>query len=144
MAPVCGALAPVEYVAHKRKRVSIVVCVLPSVVVRCLFRNASLVGYPRFCVSQARVFVVLEVCPGTCVIPLRSVSAVLDTLTPVFKLYVRLRERRQRAATCVELVLRLVTCSMLVVGGTETSRCTEPQLVLFQCLTLGSSGLSLR
>ncbi|MQM07327.1 hypothetical protein Taro_040158 [Colocasia esculenta] len=36
----------------------------PSVVVRRLFRNVSLVGYPRFFVSQARVFVVLEVCPG--------------------------------------------------------------------------------
>ncbi|MQL90463.1 hypothetical protein Taro_023058 [Colocasia esculenta] len=36
-----------------------------SVVVRRLFRNASLVGYPRFFVSQARVFVVLGVCPGT-------------------------------------------------------------------------------
>ncbi|MQM11900.1 hypothetical protein Taro_044817 [Colocasia esculenta] len=33
----------------------------PSVVVRRLFRNASLVGYPRFFVSQARVFVVLGV-----------------------------------------------------------------------------------
>ncbi|MQM01046.1 hypothetical protein Taro_033794 [Colocasia esculenta] len=34
---------------------------LPSVVVRRLFRNASLVGYPRFSVSQARVLVVLGV-----------------------------------------------------------------------------------
>ncbi|MQM00832.1 hypothetical protein Taro_033576 [Colocasia esculenta] len=34
-----------------------------SVVVRRLFRNASLVGYPGFFVSQARVFVVLGVCP---------------------------------------------------------------------------------
>ncbi|MQL72036.1 hypothetical protein Taro_004374 [Colocasia esculenta] len=40
----------------------------------------------------------------------------LDTLTPEFELYVWLRERRQRAATCVELVLRLVACSALVVG----------------------------
>ncbi|MQL89811.1 hypothetical protein Taro_022390 [Colocasia esculenta] len=45
---------------------------LCSVVVRRLFRNASLVGYPRFFVSQARVFVVLGVCPGTCVVPLRA------------------------------------------------------------------------
>ncbi|MQM02755.1 hypothetical protein Taro_035527 [Colocasia esculenta] len=142
MAPVCGALAPVEYVAHKRKRVSIVVCVLPSVMVRHLFRNASLIGYPRFCVSQAHVFVVLGVCSGTCVVPSRSVSAVLDTLTPMFELYVRLRERQQRAVTCVKLVLRLVACSALMVGGTDTSRCTGPQLILFQCLTLGSSGLS--
>ncbi|MQM05950.1 hypothetical protein Taro_038769 [Colocasia esculenta] len=42
-----------------------------SVVVRRLIRNASLVGYPRFFVSQAHVFVVLgsrfdsfEVCPS--------------------------------------------------------------------------------
>ncbi|MQL99996.1 hypothetical protein Taro_032727, partial [Colocasia esculenta] len=39
--------------------------IVPSVVVRHLFRNASLVGYPRFFVSQARVFVVLGVGPGT-------------------------------------------------------------------------------
>ncbi|MQL70917.1 hypothetical protein Taro_003272 [Colocasia esculenta] len=56
------------------------------VVVRRLFRNASLVGYPKFFVSQARVFVVLGVC--------------------------------------------LVACSALVVGGMDTSRRTEPQLVL--------------
>ncbi|MQL72629.1 hypothetical protein Taro_004968 [Colocasia esculenta] len=37
----------------------------PIVVVRRLFRNTSLVEYPRFFVSQARVFVVLGVCPGT-------------------------------------------------------------------------------
>ncbi|MQL78129.1 hypothetical protein Taro_010560 [Colocasia esculenta] len=36
-----------------------------SVVVRRLFRNASLVRYPGFFVSQARVFVVLGVCPST-------------------------------------------------------------------------------
>ncbi|MQM06133.1 hypothetical protein Taro_038953 [Colocasia esculenta] len=54
----------------------------------------SSVGCPRFCVIQARVFV-LWACPGTCVVPSRSVSSVLDTLTPVFELYVRLRERRQ-------------------------------------------------
>ncbi|MQM02318.1 hypothetical protein Taro_035085 [Colocasia esculenta] len=34
---------------------------LPSLVVQGLFRNTSAVGYPRFCVSQARVFVVLGV-----------------------------------------------------------------------------------
>ncbi|MQM17166.1 hypothetical protein Taro_050139 [Colocasia esculenta] len=100
MASVCGALALVECVAHKMEPVSVVVCVLPSVVVRRLFQNASLVGYPRFCVSQARVFVVLGVCPGACMVPSRSVSSVLDTLTHMFELYVQLSERRQRAATC--------------------------------------------
>ncbi|MQL85017.1 hypothetical protein Taro_017521 [Colocasia esculenta] len=45
---------------------------LPSVVVRRLFRNASLVGYPRFFVSQARVFVVLGVLSRYSVVPLRS------------------------------------------------------------------------
>ncbi|MQL89780.1 hypothetical protein Taro_022358 [Colocasia esculenta] len=65
-----------------------------SVVVRRLFRNASLVGYPRFFVSQARVLVVLGVCPATmCTVEVCIVF--LDTLTPVFELYVRLRERRQ-------------------------------------------------
>ncbi|MQM04133.1 hypothetical protein Taro_036925 [Colocasia esculenta] len=47
------------------EHVSVVVCVLPRVVVRRLFRNASLVGYPMFFVSQARVFVVLGVYPDT-------------------------------------------------------------------------------
>ncbi|MQL79691.1 hypothetical protein Taro_012133 [Colocasia esculenta] len=42
-----------------------VVCALLSLVVRRLFWNTSSVGYPRFCVSQARVFVVLGVCPST-------------------------------------------------------------------------------
>ncbi|MQL90904.1 hypothetical protein Taro_023502 [Colocasia esculenta] len=102
---------------------------LLCLVVRRLFRNTSAVRYPRFCVSQARVFVVLGVCPKTCVVPLRSVSSVLDTLTPLFELYVRLKERRQRAAACV--CGCAVACSALVVGGTDTSRCTGPQLVLF-------------
>ncbi|MQL76282.1 hypothetical protein Taro_008676 [Colocasia esculenta] len=44
-------------------------------------------------------------CPGTCVVPSRSVSSDLDTLTPLLELYVRLRERRL----------------VLVVGGTDTS-----------------------
>ncbi|MQM04128.1 hypothetical protein Taro_036920 [Colocasia esculenta] len=38
---------------------------------------------------------VLRACPGTCVVPSRSVSSVLDTFTPMLELYVRLRERRQ-------------------------------------------------
>ncbi|MQM17148.1 hypothetical protein Taro_050117 [Colocasia esculenta] len=51
----------------------------------------SPVGCPRFSVSQA---VSSGLCPSTCVVPSRSVSSDLDTLTPVFELYVRLRERR--------------------------------------------------
>ena len=59
----------------------------------------SPVGCPRFFVSQA---VSSGLCPGTCVVPSRSVSSDLDTLTPVFELYVRLRERRQwDSDTCV-------------------------------------------
>ncbi|MQL78878.1 hypothetical protein Taro_011299, partial [Colocasia esculenta] len=85
--------------------------------VKLLLTHLHCVGYPRFCVSQPHVFVVFGVCPDNCVVPLRSVSSVLDTLTPVLELYVQLRERRQRAATCVELVLRLVACSALVVEG---------------------------
>ncbi|MQL80542.1 hypothetical protein Taro_012989, partial [Colocasia esculenta] len=61
-------------------------------------------------------FMKCERCVGTCcvfqlsssrvfgVVMLRSVSSVLDTLTLVFELYVWLRERRQRAVTCVLLV----------------------------------------
>ncbi|MQL97941.1 hypothetical protein Taro_030645 [Colocasia esculenta] len=52
----------------------------------------SPVGCPRFFVSQV---VSSGLCPGTCVVPSRSVSSDLDTLTPVLELYVRLRERRQ-------------------------------------------------
>ncbi|MQM11732.1 hypothetical protein Taro_044644 [Colocasia esculenta] len=81
----------------------------------------SPVGCPRFFVSQAFSS---GLCPGTCVVPSRFVSSDLDTLTLVFELHVRLRERRHA----------------LVVGGTDTSRRTGPQLVLFQCLTLESSG----
>ncbi|MQM12482.1 hypothetical protein Taro_045402 [Colocasia esculenta] len=72
----------------------------------------SPVGCPRFFVSKA---VSSGLCPGTCVVPSRSVSPDLDTLTPVFQF-------------------------ALVVGGTDTSRRTGPQLVLFQCLPLESSG----
>ncbi|MQL91218.1 hypothetical protein Taro_023817 [Colocasia esculenta] len=77
MAPASGALALVALVAH------------------VAHENTFAVGYPKFCVSQARLFVVLGVCPSTCVVPLRSVSSVLDTLTSVFELYIRLRERWQ-------------------------------------------------
>ncbi|MQL94247.1 hypothetical protein Taro_026903 [Colocasia esculenta] len=108
----------------------------PSLVVWFLFRNTSTVRYPRFCVSQELVFVVLGVCLGTCVVPSRSMSYVLDTLTPVFELYVRLRERRQRAVcpgvgTVVVVVCerRLTGCGLThvvcPVVGTVVSRSTE-------------------
>ncbi|MQM07117.1 hypothetical protein Taro_039952, partial [Colocasia esculenta] len=97
-----------------------------------MFRNTSADGYPRFCVSQARVFVVLGVCPGTCVVPLRSVSSVLDTLTPVFELYVRLRERRQRAATCV---FSGVDTIVVVVGERRLTSCG---LTLVVCPVVGT------
>ncbi|MQM13493.1 hypothetical protein Taro_046418 [Colocasia esculenta] len=72
----------------------------------------------------------------------RSVSSFLDTLTPVFELYVRLRERRQRAATCV--CGCVVAWSALMVGGTDTSsRHWSPASPVFQCLTLESLGQSL-
>ncbi|MQM16004.1 hypothetical protein Taro_048957, partial [Colocasia esculenta] len=56
----------------------------------------------------------------------------LDTLTPEFDLYVRLRERRQRAATGVELVLCFVACSMIVVGGARhgPAVCVRLQVVV--------------
>ncbi|MQL97202.1 hypothetical protein Taro_029887 [Colocasia esculenta] len=54
-----ASLALVALVAHMDS------FALLSLVVRRLFRNASAVRYPRFCVSQARVFVVLRVCPDT-------------------------------------------------------------------------------
>ncbi|MQM14108.1 hypothetical protein Taro_047036 [Colocasia esculenta] len=76
----------------------------------------NIVGCPRFSVSQA---VSSGLFPGTCVVPSRSVSSDLDTLTPVFELYFRLRERRQWDNDCRTCLL--VTCSALVVGGTDTS-----------------------
>ncbi|MQL96969.1 hypothetical protein Taro_029648 [Colocasia esculenta] len=103
--PVSAFFVKVEPVHLSRSRSVL----LTSVVVRRLIRNASLVGYPRFFVSQARVSVVLGVCPGTCVVPSRSVLSVLDTLTSVFELYVRLRERRQWDNDFPELIFtRLV------------------------------------
>ncbi|MQM22514.1 hypothetical protein Taro_055567 [Colocasia esculenta] len=95
-----------------------------SVVVRRLFRNASLVGYPRFFVSQARVFVVLGVLSrylccivGVCVV-------FLDTLTPEFELYVRLRERRQWGSDFPEFVLWSLVARLCGVGW-------SPQLFVF-------------
>ncbi|MQL73140.1 hypothetical protein Taro_005490 [Colocasia esculenta] len=79
-------------------------------------RVVCTVGCPRFSVSLA---VSSGLCPGTCVVPSRSVSSDLDTLTPVFELYVRLRERRQWDSDCRTYLL--VTCNALVVGGTDTS-----------------------
>ncbi|MQL83565.1 hypothetical protein Taro_016072 [Colocasia esculenta] len=75
----------------------------------------SPVGCPRFSVSQA---VSSGLCPGTCVVLSRSVSSDLDTLTPLLELYVRQRERRQWDSGCCTCLL--VTCSALVVGGTDT------------------------
>ncbi|MQL68393.1 hypothetical protein Taro_000665 [Colocasia esculenta] len=77
----------------------------PSVVVRRLFRNASLVGYPRFFVSQARVFVVLRVLSRYWCCTVEVCVVFLDTLTPMFELYVRLRERRQWGSDFPEFVL---------------------------------------
>ncbi|MQL69405.1 hypothetical protein Taro_001686 [Colocasia esculenta] len=77
----------------------------PSVVVRRLFRNASLVGYPRFFVSQARVFVVLGVLSRYLCRTVEVCVVFLDTLTPEFELYVRLRERRQWGSDFPEFVL---------------------------------------
>ncbi|MQM07392.1 hypothetical protein Taro_040233 [Colocasia esculenta] len=47
----------------------------------------------------AWIVLVLGAFLGTCVVPSRSMSSVLNTLTPMLELYVRLRERRQRATT---------------------------------------------
>ncbi|MQL85366.1 hypothetical protein Taro_017882 [Colocasia esculenta] len=77
----------------------------PSVVVRRLFRNASLVGYPKFFVSQARVFVVLGVLSRYLCCTVEVCVVFLDTLTPEFELYVQLRERRQWGSDFPEFVL---------------------------------------
>ncbi|MQL68038.1 hypothetical protein Taro_000297 [Colocasia esculenta] len=77
----------------------------------------SPVGCPRFFVSQA---VSSGLCPGTCVVPSRSVSSDLDTLTLVFELHVRLRERRQwDSDNCVSLYLWFLVCSILGEFPTE-------------------------
>ncbi|MQM08091.1 hypothetical protein Taro_040943 [Colocasia esculenta] len=99
----------------------------------------SPVGCPRFFVSQA---VSSGLCPGTCVVPSRSVSSDLDTLTPVFELYIRLRERRQWDSDCCTCLL--VTCSALIVGGTDTSSRHWSPASPFQCLTLEGPGQGLQ
>ncbi|MQL99332.1 hypothetical protein Taro_032054 [Colocasia esculenta] len=54
------------------------------------------------------------------VAPCEGVVYEVNTLTPLLELFVRLRERRQWDNDFA-----------FVVGGTDTSRCTGPQLVLF-------------
>ncbi|MQM15263.1 hypothetical protein Taro_048205 [Colocasia esculenta] len=76
----------------------------PSVVLRRLFGNASLVGYPRFFVSQARVFVVLGVLSRYLCCTVEVCVVFLDTFTPEFELYIRLRERRQWGSGFPEFV----------------------------------------
>ncbi|MQL68904.1 hypothetical protein Taro_001171 [Colocasia esculenta] len=93
MASVSGAWEPVALVERVVYESSMLfslcgvqvvcVCVVSSTTPTVV---TSSVGFPRFCVSLARVFV-LGVCTGTC-IPLRSVSSVLDTLTPLLELYI--------------------------------------------------------
>ncbi|MQL90895.1 hypothetical protein Taro_023497 [Colocasia esculenta] len=56
-------------------------------VVRRLIRNTSSVGYPRF-LGEPGTCVVLGACPGT-VCTSEVLVVFLDTLTPVFELYVR-------------------------------------------------------
>ncbi|MQM05042.1 hypothetical protein Taro_037848 [Colocasia esculenta] len=103
--------------------VYIVICALPSLVVRLLFRNTSAVIYPRFCVSQARVLVVLGVCPGTRVVPSRSVSSVLDILTHVWcwlvstVLWLVLVERQLDLSS---VTVRLRDSSCVVLSGLDT------------------------
>ncbi|MQL71426.1 hypothetical protein Taro_003755 [Colocasia esculenta] len=73
------------------REVYIAVCALLSLVVRRLSRNASSVGYPRFCVSQARECARgLSRCSGT-------VEVLSSSWTPSLsgRVVVRLRERRQ-------------------------------------------------
>ncbi|MQL96682.1 hypothetical protein Taro_029360 [Colocasia esculenta] len=105
---------------------------LPSVVVRRLFRNASLVGYPRFFVSQTRVLAVLGVLSQYLCCTVEVCVVFLDTLTPEFELYVRLRERRQWDSDFPEFFVSFVTRGR----GLTSSRCA---LVLAQLwLSYGS------
>ncbi|MQL73978.1 hypothetical protein Taro_006331 [Colocasia esculenta] len=138
----CGALAPVallECIVHVLDMwFTWKTCVkvhtdlaLPSVVVWRLFRNASLVGYPRFFVSQTRMFVVLGVLSRYWCCTVEVCVVFLDTLTPEFELYVRLRERRQWGSDFPEFVLvslldlssviaRLRGRSCVVLSGLDT------------------------
>ncbi|MQL88513.1 hypothetical protein Taro_021075 [Colocasia esculenta] len=89
----CGALAPValfECVVH---------------VLDMWFTWKTCVGYPRFFVSQERVFVVLGVLSRYLCCTVEVCVVFLDTLTPEFELYVRLRERRQWGSDFPEFVL---------------------------------------
>ncbi|MQL71855.1 hypothetical protein Taro_004166 [Colocasia esculenta] len=61
--------------------------------------------FPRFFVSQAHVFVVLGVLSRYLCCTVEVCVVFLDTLTPEFELYVRLRERRQWGSDFPEFVL---------------------------------------
>ncbi|MQL70718.1 hypothetical protein Taro_003036 [Colocasia esculenta] len=99
-------------------------------------REIAEVGCPRFFVSQA---VSSGICPGTCVVPSTSVSSDLDTLTLVFELHVRLRERRQwDSDTCVRARRtshdrRPAQGRAVAVQGQYLSRCSFSYVVLQQC-----------
>ncbi|MQL92431.1 hypothetical protein Taro_025059 [Colocasia esculenta] len=103
--------------SHEVANMTDVVCVLaevggPAPILECLFSRVPQV------LCEPNTLCLL--CSGFVPVQCSTVEVCvifLDTLTPEFELYVRLRERRQRAATCVELVLLLVACSVLVVGG---------------------------
>ncbi|MQL95383.1 hypothetical protein Taro_028055 [Colocasia esculenta] len=79
---------------------------------------------------------VLGFCPGI-VSTVKVCVVFLDTFTPEFELYVRLRERRQGTAT--RICGCAVACSALVVGGQTPVDVLVPNWSYFQCLTLGFS-----
>ncbi|MQM18668.1 hypothetical protein Taro_051664 [Colocasia esculenta] len=85
----------------------------------------SPVGCPRFFVSQA---VSSGLCLSTCVVLSRSVSSDLDTLTPVFELYVRLRERRQWDSDTCEWSLSTTVLKPEGKSSEQMSLSTAPQM----------------
>ncbi|MQM14613.1 hypothetical protein Taro_047547, partial [Colocasia esculenta] len=99
---------------------------LLSVVVWRLFRNASIVGYPRFFVSQARVFLVFGVLSRYLCCTVEVCVVFLDTLTPVFELYVQLRERRQLGSG----LCCCLTCSRGAAVGPFVCDCEAERLFL--------------
>ncbi|MQL89067.1 hypothetical protein Taro_021637, partial [Colocasia esculenta] len=98
-------------------------------------------GYPRFFVSQGRVLAMLGVLSRYLCCTVEVCVVFLDSLTPEFELYVRLRERRQWDNDFPEFVLlsllfdfflverqldlssvtaRLRGCSCVVLSGLDT------------------------
>ncbi|MQL85515.1 hypothetical protein Taro_018035 [Colocasia esculenta] len=89
--------------------------------------------YPRFFVSQARVFVVLGVLSRYLCCTVEVCIVFLDTLTPEFELYVRLRERWQWGSDFPEFVLLSLVARLVLRRETLEVPGMNLQLCVCRC-----------